>query len=162
MLFIWFSLALWIKYKNIDKNLTTSEYNLFLATIYLYPFLETVLKYMITEDVIPYSWSLLNRIEHFSWSFATGILIYPLLKPVLHKLSLLPALLYFVGIITMIGNCNEFFEFLVRYIENHLSDPARQAIYYWDTIFDLGINILGAAASFSLLQRFRKKKILVN
>jgi hypothetical protein len=107
----------------------------------LYPIIETILKMVIFYDLIPYSYEILNRIEHFSWAFFFTILLFPVfkyfLKGINNKIVLFIVIISFV---CLIGTFNEIFEFLLRTMWN-LYD----ATYYQDTILDTVINFAGTS-----------------
>lgn len=148
MLICWFSIAAFVKVKNFDKRLSRSERKLFFITIILYPIIETVIKYLLVNDIIPYSWFWINRVEHFLSAIAIEILFYPFLKPTLSKLNKIESFIFIVCVVVFIGNLNEFFEYLIR----HILNTYRLDFYYWDTIYDMVMNILGAALGFCILK----------
>jgi hypothetical protein len=160
MLFVWVSMTVFIKMKRYNVELSLYERNAFEYTIYLYPLIETILKFMIVKDIIPYSWFILNRIEHFSWAFVMGILILPLLKNKLKTKDIVLQGLVFIGLVIIIGNINEFFEYFIRIFIIKPDDYYRISLYYSDTIIDLIVNVFGAIAGYCFILFLNKKSLL--
>lgn len=110
-----------------------------------YPIVESGLKLLINNNVIPYSWELLNRVEHTMFSVCLTALMWFLLRfNTNNKLSLLYKGLIVVGIVVVIGNFNEFWEAFLRDVFVN-PDISKQAAYYWDTIIDMVMNLLGSS-----------------
>ena len=147
LLLVWFGIFFMIKLKKSDEILSNPQKIIFTAVSILYPLCEFVIKYCIIADIFSGSWFALNRAEHFLFSAAITILIYPLLKPILKKLNTKEAILFTVGIVTIIGNLNELFEYMIR-ITFNLTDTLHFAAYYRDTIYDIATNIVGAFIGF--------------
>lgn len=120
-----------------------------------YPLIETIIKIIINFNLIPYSWNILNRVEHFFFSICLTFLFWYLLR-FNHKQELpkYQKWLLLIGMVVIVGNINEFWEYLLRVITGSTS-MAKFSVYYWDTIYDLFFNFLAAiVASTFLLFRF--------
>jgi len=105
---------------------------------------------MIEKNVIPYSWFWLNRLEHFSWALAVVILFLPLYRDVWNILNWWQNLIFVIGLICILGNLNEFLEYFLRMRSQNYR---ALAAYYWDTIYDMMINIVGGFVGFVVLRR---------
>lgn len=158
VLSVWLSVGFYIKIKKLDEPLSGLEQKTFNYILLGYPFVETFLKFMIEKNVIPYSWFWLNRLEHIIFSMVIGILLLPFLKKTLSKLNMWEGLLYFVGIVVLIGNLNEFFEYGIRMFITNITNKTVLSAFYWDTIYDLAINVLGAVLGFILVKIIENKK----
>jgi hypothetical protein len=143
----WVSIYAFIKWRKLDQQLNQTEQRVFTIVAIFYPVVETVIKHAINANWIPYSWEWLNRLEHFGFSTALGILLLPLVYKQLAKLDLFGQALLYIGFIIMLGNLNEFAEYLLRVVWNLNS---KFALYYLDTIADLFINVCGGITSFVL------------
>jgi len=60
-------------------------------------------------------------------------------------------LIFIIGLICILGNLNEFLEYFIR-VSFRLTDEKRFAAYYWDTIYDMMINIMGGFVGFLVLR----------
>jgi len=156
LIVVWFSIVAITKVLHFDKKLSDQEKNLYKITIILYPLFETIIKYLLLHDIIAQSWFWINRFEHFLSAIAIEILLYPLLKPTLKKLSLTESLIFSICTITFVGNLNEFLEYFIR----HLLGTYRLNFFYWDTIYDMVMNIFGAIFGFLILLRQKHRRML--
>jgi hypothetical protein len=156
LIVVWFSIAAITKVLHFDKKLSDRERKLYKITIILYPLFETIIKYFLLHDIIAQSWFWINRFEHFLSAIAIEILLYPLLKPTLKKLSLIESLIFSICTITFVGNLNEFLEYFIR----HILGTYRLNFFYWDTIYDMAMNILGATCGFLILPGWKNKRKL--
>lgn len=147
MVCIWFSLFFTFRFTHLESKLSYQEHNIYLNTALLYPLLETLVKWMIVKDIIPNSWFLLNRIEHFSWAVAIVIIFLPILTDMYKSLTLWQNLIVTLGFICLVGNLNEFLEYLIR-LQLNLTNTNRFAAYYPDTIYDMMMNITGGFTGF--------------
>lgn len=149
LVLIWFGIVFFLR-KNYVDRLTGTQLQLFWAVVYLYPILELILKYMIVFDVISYSWFWLNRLEHFVWVVAVEILLMPVFSHTLKKLNWKESLVFVVSVMVLIGNLNEFMEYILR---AYLGVGSRDkfGLYYWDTIYDQVVNLTGAVVGFILV-----------
>jgi len=142
MVALWLGVVFWVAIKGIDQNLPEQSRKIFWFTVFVYPLVESFLKWLIVADIIPYSWDIINRIEHFLWVMALGVILFPFLRGILAKLEYLERVLFLFGFLMSLGIFNELFEFLLRIWQNK---PLQLlgADYYVDTVFDFGMNILG-------------------
>lgn len=147
MVCIWFGLFFTFRFTELESKLPYREHNIYLTTVLLYPLIETTVKWMIVKDVIPNSWFLLNRIEHFSWAVAVVIIFLPILIDIYNSLNLWHSLIITLGFICFLGNLNEFLEYLIR-LQLNLTNTKRFAAYYPDTIYDMMMNIIGGFTGF--------------
>jgi hypothetical protein len=113
------------------------------AAFLLFPVWEFGLKFMITRDVIAYSWFWLNRLEHLGWMASLLLLLTPACRRVWALPTPFP-LLFVLGLGTLIGNLNEFFEYALR-LRWH---TAGGSVWYSDTILDMLTNLPGALLAF--------------
>lgn len=150
MLAVWFGALILIQFKGYDLELNRKERLLFDINAHLYPLLGTLIKVMIVENIIPDSWFWLNRLEHYIWAVAIGILFFPLLKDSFAKLHLMSKFILFVGLVVILGNLNEFMEYGLRIYMN-LTTQYLFSEYYKDTIIDLVTNVLGAVTGFVIV-----------
>ncbi|MBN2015653.1 hypothetical protein JW766_02370 [Candidatus Dojkabacteria bacterium] len=157
LLIIWFGLFFLARHRKLDRKLNKKEAKFYYIVIFTYPLLEGIIKLLIVQNIIPGSWFWLNRVEHFLSAIAIEALFYPLLKPTILKLNQKEAFIFVVSTVVLIGNFNEFFEYAIR-LQLKLTDAARFSAYYWDTIYDMAINILGASTGFLLLWKFSRVK----
>jgi hypothetical protein len=147
MLIAWFGLALLILLSKQETKLNSKLKNTFLLVIIVYPLIASLIKFILLNDTIPYSWLWLNRIEHFLWATCFGILILPLIQLLTRNQSRIIAAICLIGLITVVGNLNEFVEYLIRdYLD------LTKASYYEDTIIDMFINLLGSVFCFEITQ----------
>lgn len=150
MLSIWFGIFFVFRKTSLEKQLSEKERQLYLNTIWIYPLVETSLKWMIEKNVIPYSWFWLNRLEHFSWAIAVGIIFLPAYADISKKLKWWQNLILVTSLVCLLGNLNEFLEYFVR-VKANLTDDKHFAVYYWDTIYDMMMNMMGGFVGFLVL-----------
>jgi hypothetical protein len=153
---VWIGAFLIARWKGLYDKLNSKEKIYYTLVIFLYPFFELIIKYMLANDVIPYSWNWLNRIEHFIAAIGIQVLFYPFLRPTLLKLNAKESFLFLVFTCSFIGVLNEFLEYGIR-IYYHLTDTTQFSYYYWDTIYDMAINVIGATVGFFLLNWLRRE-----
>jgi hypothetical protein len=154
----WFGLGALIVLKKLDSKLSTKEKVLWKVVLFGYPLLESAIKTIIFFNLIPYSYRPLNLAEHFMWSVAMTLLLYPLVRNYLSKNMLKTQLILLFGIIIIIGNLNELFEFGLR-MSMSLTSERLFAQYYLDTIIDLGINMVGGALTVVVLWLFHRQRV---
>lgn len=148
---IWFAAFFIFRFSKLEKNLSTNEHKLYLSTAFVFPIIETWLTWMIQKNILPYSWFWLNRLEHFFSAVGVTIMLLPIYINIWHKLKWWQNLAFILGLICLIGNLNEFFEFLLRVC----CKPIKYrdfAVYYSDTIYDMGVNLLGGLVGFLLIK----------
>jgi lysylphosphatidylglycerol synthetase-like protein (DUF2156 family) len=150
MLSMWFSIFIFIIWKKYNQTLFQIEKKVFLFVTLGYPIIGTIIKFSYELDSIYNNWELLNRLEHFIFISALGVLIYPLFKTQLSKLNLVYFTVVYAGILIFVGNINEIFEFLlIQFYE--LKDEN----YYTDSIVDLITNIISAFLGIIILNRLK-------
>lgn len=147
-------IALKIKSKGVQR--------LFLSSFLFYPVLGTLIKFMILNNTIAYSWLVLNRIEHFAAAFFLGFLVIPyLIKMNLFKTHIVIQFFAYTGFIIFLGNLNEFIEYFFRQnltISLYKTQPDDYGqINYWDTIIDLILNMFAAVVSYIIIHIEYKK-----
>lgn len=140
---IWFYLVIYIFKRNLDRQLLNVIKKIIHYIALAYPLVELGLKFLIIRNVVPYSWSFLNRGEHFMWAFSLTILIYPILYKTHIKLRKSEWLIFSIGLVTIVGVGNELFEYVAR-LKMGFTDIEHFSVYYNDTIWDLFINFLGS------------------
>jgi hypothetical protein len=153
---IWIGAFLIARKKKLYDKLNSSEKKYYMLVFILYPLFELIIKYMLVNDVIPYSWNWLNRIEHFIAAIGIQVLFYPYLRPTLSKLNLKESFLFLVFTCSFIGVLNEFLEYGIR-LHYNLTDNVQFSYYYWDTIYDMAVNVVGATVGFFILYRLKKE-----
>jgi hypothetical protein len=152
MAIIWFSLFFIFRFTQLETKLSETQQTIYLTTILLYPLVESWIKWMIEKNIIPYSWFWLNRLEHFSWALAVVIIFLPLFKELLQTLNWWQYLIFVLGLISILGNCNEFLEYWLRASSSKTVNYRLWSFYYSDTIYDMMMNIMGGYAGFILLK----------
>jgi len=156
MVCIWFGLFFCFRFTRLELKLSPKEHNLYLATVLLYPLGESLIKWMMIKDIIAFSWFLLNRLEHFSWAVAMVIIFLPTYTDAWKRWEWWQALIYVIGLIGIIGNLNEFMEYFMR-VRTGLLDYKNFGLYYWDTIYDMIMNMLGSFVGFVVVKWNHKK-----
>jgi len=106
---------------------------------------------MIEKKVIPYSWFWLNRLEHFCWSLAVVIIFLPIFIDIWKTLTWWQNLTFAIGLVCILGNLNEFFEYFLR-SRSSVTNYRLFAAFYWDTIYDMMINMMGGFVGFVVLK----------
>ena len=152
MAFIWFGLFFGFRINHLESQLLEKEHRIYLATVLIYPIVETCIKWGIEKNVVPNSWLVLNRIEHFLGAIAMTLIFLPTYTEFWKKLRWWQALTYIIGLICIMGNLNEFFEYFVRRQRFNVLEPYQIALYYWDTIYDQIMNFLGGFIGFGILK----------
>lgn len=148
---IWFAVFFAFRFFKLENRLSSSEHKLYITTVFVFPIIETWLTWMIQKDVIPYSWFWLNRLEHFFSAVGVTILFLPIYINVWLKLEWWQNLVFVLGLICLIGNLNEFFEFFLRVCCKPVK-YSRLGGYYPDTIYDMGVNLIGGFVGFFLIK----------
>lgn len=153
------------KNKTTETNPTTDEQNLIKVISISYPIIELIIKAFIIYDIIPYSWTILNRIEHALFSFLATIIITSIISK---KIKISPfvftPLIAFL-IVNFMGIGNEILEFIIRkYIisNEHITDIYK--LYYADTIYDFITNAIASIIAVIIIIKYSlisdKEKIL--
>jgi hypothetical protein len=157
MICIWFGLFFGFRLAKLESQLWDKEHQIYLATVLIYPVVASAIKWAIVKEIVPYSWFLLNRIEHFIWAVAVAIIFLPTYTNFWKKLRWWQSLTYIIGLVCLLGNLNEFFEYLIRLKMFGIAGIERNTAYYWDTIYDQAINLIGGLVGFILLKWYGKK-----
>lgn len=147
---IWFGLFFIFRFTQLEAKLSNKERRIYLITVLLYPIVESWIKWMIEKNVIPYSWFWLNRLEHLCWAFAVVIIFLPIFTDIWKTLNWWQNLILLIGFTCFIGNLNEFLEYLLRSRSSSINYRIFAA-YYWDTIYDMMMNIIGGFVGFIVL-----------
>jgi hypothetical protein len=145
-----FSLFFIFRWTRLEAGLSERQHRLYLITMMLYPIVETGVQWMQIKDLVPDSWTVVNRLEHFCWATALTLLFLPLITQIWQRLEIWQSLLFIVGFVCLLGNLNEFLEYFSR-IQGGPIDQAKFAWFYVDTIYDMMMNLLGSLAGFALL-----------
>ncbi|MBW4664462.1 MAG: hypothetical protein KME01_09715 [Chroococcus sp. CMT-3BRIN-NPC107] len=148
---IWFGIFFTFRFSKLENRLSSSEHKLYLTTAFVLPIIETWLTWMIQKDIIPYSWFWLNRLEHFFSAISVTIILLPAYITIWHKLKWWQNLVFILGLICLIGNLNEFFEFFLRVCCKPVK-YSRFGVYYPNTIYDMGVNLIGGLVGFLLVK----------
>jgi hypothetical protein len=145
-----FSFFFLFRLTRLEAGLPEGEHRIYLTTMLLYPLAETGVQWMQVRNLIPDSWTLVNRLEHFCWATALTLLFLPLIVQIWQRLEIWQSLLFIVGFVCLLGNLNEFLEYFSR-IQSSPIDQAKFAWFYIDTIYDMMMNLLGSLVGFALL-----------
>lgn len=157
LIVIWTVVAVFARVGGFLKNVPVRLNKLWLVSVFIYPLVETFIRFFIAKDIIAYSWRYFNTAEHFFWMMFLLIISYPLFYKVLQKLNGFHRFIHIFGFLMVIGIFNEFFEFIIRtYIHN--IPQSDMCIWYEDTIYDLSVNIPGVIAGLILVYYFDRKK----
>lgn len=154
---VWFGVFFLFRFSQLESKLSNKEHRLYLLTIFIYPLIETLITWLIKKNIIPYSWHWLNRLEHFGTSVALVIILLPVFTGVWTSLKWWQTLAFIIGLVCLVGNINEFFEYSLRACCKPYSD-VKYAVYYWDTIYDMVMNIAGGLVGFIII-RWNHKSI---
>jgi hypothetical protein len=136
----------------IEKTLSDREQTIYLWTIFVYPLLEGAVLWIRIKGFMPIDFDWVNRLEHFCWAIALTFFFLPLISRIWKRLCRWQNLLFVVGFVCLLGNLNEFLEFIVR-IQKAPIDPVVFANFYTDTILDMTMNLCGSIVSFLLLSK---------
>lgn len=148
---IWFLVFFIFRFSKLEKNLSGREHKLYLITAFVFPIIETGLTWIIQKNIIPHSWFQLNRLEHFFSAVGVTILLLPIYINIWHRLKWWQSLIFVLGLICLVGNLNEFFEFSLRICCKPIKS-SRFAVYYPDTIYDMGVNLIGGLVGFLVIK----------
>ncbi len=154
---IWFLIIYSLKILNIENKILKPHLTLYYATVFVFPMLESILTWLIKNNIIAYSWFWLNRIEHIIASASISILILLILFKYLKKVKWYINLILLIAIVSMIGNFVEFFQYIRRIFFNN-SFTINKITFYSDTILDMFSNVLGSFLGFIIFFIFNKNK----
>lgn len=144
MLVVWLGLMLFFDKK--AQLLPKAQKYLFRIVTFGYPLIASIIKFMIEQDVIPYSWFWLNRFEHFFWALSMTVIFLPLAHQFIKLVDKKWLLLVQGCIAITLGNVIEVIEFALR---KNLADT-RLGLYYSDTMFDILMNFLGVLVAVAI------------
>lgn len=148
---IWFAVFFIFKFSKLEAKLSNSERRLYLTTALVFPIVETWLNWMIQKNIVPYSWFWLNRLEHLCSSVGVTIILLPIYINIWHSLKWWQSLVFILGLVCLIGNLNEFFEYFLRVCCKAIN-YGKFAVYYSDTIYDMGVNLIGGLIGFLIVK----------
>jgi len=149
------------RFTRLESTLSTREHQLYLTAILLYPPAETLVQWLATNKFIPRDFTLINRLEHFCWAMMLVLFFLPFISGVWQQLNRWQNLVFIVGFTCLLGNTNEFLEFVLRIQANPI-DQARFAAFYSDTIYDMMMNLLGSIAGFAIFCSIQPKRPQLN
>jgi hypothetical protein len=138
LLIFWYGLcliALYLRYKG--HRFEVNNWVVFVCVFY--PLLEICIKFIMLFDLIPYSYPVLNIIEHALFSGFITIVIAEIFRQsdIVREKLFTPLMVFCV--VTTLGFGNELLEFAVRQYQNLHRD-----IYYYDTIKDMIVNMIAS------------------
>lgn len=156
-----YSLFFLFRFTRLESTLSTREHQLYLTAILLYPPAETLVQWLAINRFIPRDFTLINRLEHFCWAMMLALFFLPFISGVWQRLNRWQNLVFIMGFTCLLGNINEFLEFVLR-IQANPVDQARFAAFYSDTIYDMMMNLLGSIAGFAILCSIQPKRPQLN
>ena len=115
---------------------------LFVGTWVVLPIVEALTLVNYAYDVLAFSWSYLNILEHAMFAFAMVLLLSAVLAQHIRDLPMV-ALSAVFGSVSVVGVINELVEYMIRGIAG--ASQFATNVYYTDTVKDLSINLVGAA-----------------
>jgi hypothetical protein len=134
----------------MENQLLDREQRFYLFAILLYPLAETALQWAQIKGLMSHDFTWTNRLEHFCWAIALTLFFLPLIAGIWKQLNRWQNLFFITGFVCLLGNLNEFLEYLFR-IQKPPIDQVVFANFYTDTILDMTMNLLGSLISFILL-----------
>jgi hypothetical protein len=146
------------RWTGLEVALADRERSNYLFAILLYPLAETIIKLLQIKGMISDDFTVLNRLEHFCWAIALMFFFLPLIAGFWKSLKGWQNLIFILGFVCLLGNLNEFLEYLLR-IQQSPIDKTLFASFYIDTILDMTMNLLGGLVGFGLLTRLFAKPI---
>lgn len=156
MVGIFYLLFFLFRITGLEAQLTAHEHRIYLMAYLLYAPLETAVQWMGQRELLPKDASWINRLEHFSWAAVLTLFFLPILAPIWKRLNLWQNLLFILSFVCLLGNLNEFLEFLTR-IQHSTLDPVRFSAFYSDTIYDMMMNLFGGLLGFVILKSIEQK-----
>jgi hypothetical protein len=155
MVGVFYLLFFLFRFTGLETQLTTYEHRLYLLGYLLYAPLETTVQWMGQNALLPKGAIWINRLEHFSWAAVLTIFFLPILAPIWKRLNLWQNFLFILSFVCLLGNLNEFLEFVTR-IQHSALDPVQFSAFYSDTIYDMTMNLLGGLFGFLILQSIER------
>jgi hypothetical protein len=156
-----YSLFFLFRFTGLESALSKREHHLYLAAILLYPPAETLVQWLGINGLISRDFSLINRLEHLCWAMVLMLFFLPFISGVWQRLNSWQNLVFVMGFTCLLGNINEFLEFILR-IQASPIDQAQFAAFYSDTIYDMMMNLLGSIAGFAILKGIQPKGTQLN
>ncbi len=152
MLFVW--LILIVIFEKKAATMPQSYRKTFAIVVYLYPLIASIIKFMVVNNTIPYSWFWLNRLEHLTWSFSMTVILCPLVYQAIKLIKSKYLFILLACITIVLGNIIEIIEFCLR---QNMSDTY-MGLYYGDTMLDIIMNFTGSIIAAIFLYFSLKKK----
>ncbi len=151
-LLVWLGISLFWSVFDKVKVLSPLENQLYTGSLYLYPLLGSVIKFVILGLKSDNFYFWVNRVEHSLWAMALVVLLLPAWKMIYtktqSKIAHLGLFILVLSVICFFGNLVEFVEFGLRVLWGLNS---KYALYYPDTIFDMMSNLVGASLGFGVV-----------
>jgi hypothetical protein len=148
------------RWTRMERSLSLIQWRSYLLAILLYPIMETSVILLRINGKLPQDFDLINRGEHLCWAIALMFFFLPLIAGVWQSLNRWQNLLFILGFVCLLGNFNEFLEYLFR-IQGGSSDDKLFASFYHDTILDMTMNLVGGSIGFVILTKlFAKPRTL--
>jgi hypothetical protein len=133
-----------------EANLLPKQQYYYWWMVATYPLLEMAVLLWKRAGNLAQDFDWVNRLEHGYWATALAFFFLPMIAEIWKRLNPWQNLLVIASFVCLLGNLNEFLEYLLR-LPATLENQARFAAYYSDTIYDMGMNLLGGLVSFGLL-----------
>jgi hypothetical protein len=144
----------------METTLNPSQRRYYLWAIALYPAVQTVVLRVKMAGGFPADFDWVNRLEHTCWAIALLFFFLPLIAPIWRRLQTWQNLLFIASFVCLLGNLNEFLEYLFR-LQPGPVNTARFAAFYSDTIYDMAMNLLGSAIGFGLLKLLFRRDLRI-
>lgn len=146
-----FAIFFTFRFTRLEETLLPAERRYYWLAIAVYPPAETTVLLVKLHNRIQLDFDWINRLEHFCWAIALSLFFLPLLAGIWKRLNPWQNLIFIVGFVCLLGNLNEFLEYLLR-IQPPVINQSLFAYFYSDTIFDMTMNLCGGLVSFGLLR----------
>jgi hypothetical protein len=153
----WYTISI-ITY--FSKESHVAKERIILVTI-SYPVIEIILKIFLNYNVIPFSWLMINRLEHIIFSALLTYFVYIIIDKNKIVNSKFGASIFVFSLINVFGIINEFIEYFIRiYFLKFTSETylTKFSAYYSDTIFDLAMNFISAFLVLLLISIYNRYK----
>jgi hypothetical protein len=147
-----FLLFFCFRWTRMERALSLTQWRSYVLAIFLYPPAETSVLLFRIAGKLPKDFDLINRGEHFCWAIALIFFFLPLIAGFWKSLNSWQNLIFILGFVCLLGNINEFLEYILR-IQPASRDNALFAYFYHDTILDMMMNLLGGLVGFAILTR---------
>jgi hypothetical protein len=156
MVGVLFAIFLGFRWTRLETDLSLVQWRSYVLAIFLYPPIETSIIFLRIKGKLPPDFDFINRGEHFCWAIALIFFFLPLIAGFWKSLNGWQNLILILGFVCLLGNFNEFLEYLFR-IQPSSRDNALFASFYHDTILDMTMNLLGGLVGFAILTRLFAK-----